>query len=1141
MRALASALLLTIAHFVAGQVRINEICAANGDLVFDPNFTDFPAFVELYNAGSTSVNLTGYTLSDKPDSPGKWTFPTGTTIAAKGYLMIWCDDRNTGLHTNFDLDPDGESVVLTNASGTQVDRIDFPLQYVNVTYGRLSDGGGTINYMVSPTPGASNLGPTGVNVLQAPQFSLEPGRYSSAQTLSIVPASTDDEIRYTIDGSEPTAASPKYTAPVQLTKTTTVKTKVYRTGYLPSETDIRTFFINERSFSLPVISISTTPAYFFDNTIGIMVDGTNGVSGPCMNQPKNWHRDWDRHGVVELYSRSGEKLFGQHVDIRIQGGCSRNNPQKSLVLRARDKFGGKTMEYEFFKTKEINDYGAVVLRNGGNDFYYAMFRDGLMQSIPIGQMDIDYLAFEPSVVFINGNYWGIQNIREKVDGDYIEANFGVDSDDVDIMETWGAVIEGTSARWNMYIDSLQRIQRNSPEAFAFMNRYIDVQNFVNYLVAEIYYANTDWPGNNVKYWRQRSTNGKFRWIFWDLDFGMGLYNDRSYPTHPTLEFVTDPDNTEWPNPSYSTRPIRLALEIPQFRERFIQTLTTSLGTTFKAERVIGMIDEFQNNIKDEFPYHAQRWGLNAGTWNSEVERMRNFARQRNDYLLRHVAEFFDLGDNVRLNVATFPAGAGAVELNGITNPSVNNALYFENLPFRAAAVSEPGYKFSHFKVRKVAATNEQFLGKAETWRYHDGGILPAADWMNSEYNDATWKEGPAELGYGDSDEATVVSYGPTYANKYPTTYFRKAFTVADTVGLSELFGSVLFDDGVIVYLNGKEVYRQNMPAEPVTYSTYASANQMSENAFFPFTIPKGAILPGRNVIAAEVHQLSATSSDLSFNFALSAIRSGEATEVTINSPMIEDIANSDVTIEAYFVPATRVSGLVINEFTAENSTLEDEYGETNDWIEIYNAGSAAIELGDLFVTDQLSSKMKHRIRRSKDGSTIIEPGAYKLLWADDDVEQGPLHLGFKLSADGEEIGIFQKIGAVAEKIDEVVFEKQILGTTFSRIPNITGDFTLTSIATPLAPNQFDVPTSVEDESYDGVRMFPNPVSDLLKIESPDGRPMRIELIGTSGKVIRSVENFQSGDELSLSGEGSGLYLVRIKTGKKTVARKIIKR
>jgi hypothetical protein len=1133
--------LFSLAIYSSGfsQVVLNEVCASNGDIKYDPDFFDFPAWVELYNSGSSSVDVGGYHLSDDPSTITKWSIPSGTSIPAKGFLIIWCDSRNVGVHANFNLDPDGEDIILSNNGGAEISRISYPEQYINISYGSLSDGGSNRGYMVSPTPAAKNNPLTGTVRLNNPTLSLKSGRYSSPQTLSIGPEEQGVEIRYTTDGSEPTKTSTLYTSPVPIQKTTTVKATAYRDGNLPSKSEVKTYFINEHAFTLPVFALSTKPSYLTDNTIGIIVDGTNGITGNCNGQAKNWNQDWDRHAVMEYFENSGEKILDQHIDIRVHGGCSRNNPQKSLALRARDKFGSKTIEHEFFDSKQINNFGSIALRNGGNDFYYALFRDALMQTATIDQMDIDYQAYQPTILYLNGSYWGIETLREKLDADYFEANYGIDVSDLDLLEGGGLVLEGTRDRYNMYMDSLKRISLTSPAAYPFINRYIDVQEYINYITTELYYANTDWPGNNVKFWRQRSNNGKFRWVLWDLDFGMGLYQDASYPTHPTLDFATDPDNSTWPNPAWSTLHLRLLLQIPEFRKKLIQTMTTSLSTTFHPDRLISMIDAFQNTLKTEMPYHVQRWGLSMDNWNYEVERLRIFARERNTFLKSHIAAFFSLQNDVRLNLSTFPVDGGGVKLNGLLNSSVTDGFYYRDLPFELDAQPAPGFQFSHYKITKKEVSRVGLIEKGATWRYNDLGTLPSSDWYTESYLDASWSEGPAELGYGDTDEATVVGFGGNAMDKYITTYFRNTFTIADTAELSALSGGVLFDDGVVVYLNGEEVFRSNMPAGIIDNNTLALIGQPNETTFSPFTIPKGKVKPGANVVAVEIHQNSNSSSDISFALELSATKSGVETEFTFSDAKMSEIANSDVSVEAYFVPVTPKSGLVINEISADNSVIQDSFGDFDDWVEIYNNGTEAIDLANFFVTDNLGSKLKHKIRTVKDNETVINPGEYKLLWADDDVEQGPLHVSFRLSNDGEEFGIYQMVGTEVQKVDEVIFGEQSPVASFSRIPNITGNFSVTSTTTPLAENIYDTPTEVEGESQPGFSLYPNPTRGSFRLESKGGE-MDIEIFNSTGKPIANLQSLQSGAEISIQDQPAGIFVIRVKTGGKVVVRRMVK-
>lgn len=1037
------------------QVVINEICATNGDINYDPQYYNFPGWIELYNAGSAEVNLGNFNLSDDPANKTKWKIPFNTKIAAKGYLLIWCDDMATGLHSNFNLDADGETIIFSNASQVTLDQITFPEQYINVSYGRISNGAPTWSYLNTPTPALANAGQSVTDQLDAPIFSVAAGRYTGTQQVTLSHTVAGTEIRYTTDGAEPLATSTLYTQPVSISSTSTLKAKAFHSNYIASDAKTATYFINEHAFTLPIVSVSTKPAYLFDNIIGIYADGTNGIAGNCQNTPMNWNQDWDRHAVFEYFLANGVKEFDQHIDIRIGGACSRNNPQKSLVIKARGKFGDNTIKYEMFSTKTNDSFGGFMLRNSGNDFWYTMFRDALLQQLPLGQMDIDYMAYQPSTVYLNGAYWGIMNIREKIDADYIESNYGIKKDDVDLLETGGNPIEGDAIAYNTFLNNLQQMDPSDPQTFQYIDQNIDVQEYINYLTAEIYYANTDWPGNNTKFWRQRSTNGKFRWILWDTDFGFGLYSNNSWPTHPTFNFATEQFNQNWPNPAWSTLLIRLVLQTPEFRTRFIQTFTTAMGTTFKPERVNNMINEFQSRISSEIVYHSPRWGHSLDNWNNSVQQMQNFASERNAFMWGHTATFFGLNGTLgNIKVTGTPALATGFDINGVYSDATETETpYFNGLAYTISAKPKPGYKFKEWKITKQDATAIPLINQGSTWRYFDQGSKPATDWMNTNYTDASWAEGTAQLGYGGDGEVTTVSYGSNASNKYITTYFRKSFNVGSTTNLQDIQAGVLFDDGVVVYLNGQEVYRNNLPVGTIDYNTLAPTAINPERTFFPFTISKDLLLTGTNVIAIEVHQTNATSSDLTFDFSMNTVEVGNSTVSTSTNITQQDLAFGNIILEATFEEADPVTGLIINEIASSNSSYTDAYNESDDWIELYNAGNKTIDLSGLYITDDLSNKTKHQFKAGSNNEMKLNPGAYLIVWVDEQPTQGASHVGFKLSADGESVGLYQKVGENMVTLNEVTFGVSQTNTSNSRIPNATGPFKLTAVTTPGAANQ----------------------------------------------------------------------------------------
>jgi hypothetical protein len=1111
-----------------GQLVINEVFATNADVEFDPDYFNFSSWIELYNPSSSQIALGNHYLSDTPSNLQKWKIPSGANIGANGYLRIWCDGQNAGLHTNFELASKGEKIFLSSESSV-VDQVTYPSQYLNVSYGRLENGGITWGHLLNPTPALANNPASGKTQLAKPTFSLKAGRYASSTQLTLSHSNPQVQIRFTNDGSEPTAQSALYTSPIAISVTSIIKAKAYLAENIPSEAEAKTYLINEHSSTLPVVSISTKPANLWDNSFGIYTDGTNGILGNCTSSPKNWNRDWSRHAVIEYFDASGNRRLDQHVDIRIGGACSRNFPQKSFAIKGRNEYGSSELKYKFFENKSISEFGGIFLRNSGNDFNVTQFRDALTQEVAGTAMDIDYMAYRPTAFYLNGIYWGIQNLREKIDADFIESNYGYKKEEIDLLETYENAIEGSNTTYVSYKNALRGMNRKSQAAYDFIDQNIDIDEYINYLVTEIYFANTDWPGNNTKFWRPKKQGGKFRWILWDTDFGMGLVG---YSTHPTLSFATDSTQVNWPNPASTTEHIRMVLQNPTVKSKFIQRLNASMLTNFRPDRLHAYIDAFSNRIEKEIPYHKIRWGGNVGDWNYSTQVMKSFATERRDYMYQHMAAFFDLQGTTLLSVKASPEGTGNFKLNGIKSQSpLVQESYFKNLPLTLEPMPEPGYVFKRWVATSYSSTPVSLIGREAFWKFSDTGTLPAANWAAENFADTPWQTGQAQLGYGDGDEKTVVSYGNDAANKYITSYFRKTITIADTVGLQRLDGTALFDDGIVIYLNGEEVMRNNMPAGVISYNTLA-LQSAPEGIYVPFVIPKGKIKPGKNIIAVEIHQNGGASSDISFDLDLATKKIGSKTQRIITTRLLQDTADVDAEYIAEFEVDNRASNsLKINEVNS-NGGNDVTYGK--DWIEIYNSGTTAVDLNGIYLTDKLSQKLNHRIQSDTGDPLLLAPSAFKVFFADEKVALGQDHLSFQLSADGEEVGLYKLSGGNATLLDEMTYAAQTFSGSYSRIPDGSGDFFATTLATPNNPNNLVL--SINE--LERLQIYPNPFETEVSISGNE--PVEsAELFNMQGARMEAYVN--DGNKVQIGNVAAGIYLLKIVMNGKVHFAKLLKK
>lgn len=348
------------------QIRINEIMQSNIDVLVD-DLQDFPdSWIEFYNESDEPINMQGWYISTSSNFINGWQLKTSAIVAPKNFLVVYCDKVDLGLHTDFRIDSGkGSSLYIFNEDGLLVDKLlNIPKQPApNISCGRLKDNVSDWNYFVKPTPNASNTEKQSDIILGNVLFSLSGGVFSSpvSLTLSLPPNHPPDvnisHIYYTLDGSEPTELSLVYDRPIEITSTTIVRAKIIHPDYLSRYSYSQTYILESREFSLPIISLITHNDYMYDDEFGIYVRGNGkyGIKGMCTEGLVNWANDWRRPVNIEYFSDSKSKsIINQLGEMRIAGGCSRANPQKSLFLYANKRFGdNKRFQNTFFQIKEI--------------------------------------------------------------------------------------------------------------------------------------------------------------------------------------------------------------------------------------------------------------------------------------------------------------------------------------------------------------------------------------------------------------------------------------------------------------------------------------------------------------------------------------------------------------------------------------------------------------------------------------------------------------------------------------------------------------------------------------------------------------------------------------------------------------------
>lgn len=521
------------------------------------------------------------------------------------------------------------------------------------------------------------------------EVSVPGGFYQAGVEVSLL--CPECRLYYTTDGTAPVAgkSSQLYKGPISIQSTTALRILATK-GQEKSRIISHTYFIDEPSSTFPVVSITIPPDILFNPSTGLFVKGPNAVD-TIMKQPgaNFWSKD-EFPINAEIFETDGTCVFRSQMGFRLFGGMSRLFPQKSFAIVARDRYGVNRIDYPIFGKSGLKKFKFLVFRNSGSDFGKTHFRDAFMTSL-VEKWDIDVQDFRPSHVYINGKYWGIYNIREKINRYFLAAHHEVDKDSLDLLEHRYSRKKGSRGD---YLQLLQFMEKNSlvdPVNYARVESEIDVQNFMDYEIAQIYFDNQD-AGGNIRYWRPKEPGSRWRWILYDTDWGFGLHEEQAYMNN-SLAFHTAAQGPAWPNPPWSTFILRHLLENPEFKRAFINRFADHLNTSFASFDVENRIDWFQRLYEPEMPRHLERWNLSEERWLAEIEKLRVFARKRPEYVRMHIMEKFDVGKMRDLEVEVDEGGT--VKLNGnlLLKPKLFRGVYFEKIPIRLEAVPALGFRF----------------------------------------------------------------------------------------------------------------------------------------------------------------------------------------------------------------------------------------------------------------------------------------------------------------------------------------------------------------------------------------------------------------------------------------------------------------
>ncbi len=585
------------------------------------------------------------------------------------------------LHTNFKLSSLGDDILLTQADGTLVEHVQTGRMYANVSRGRHPQGLPGQWYFPYGTPGAKNTTNTYTSFSEQVTVTPDGGYHVGGVTVSMSHPSPSAEIRYTLDGSEPTPNSDLYTGPfTPPAPVGIVRARAFENDKWPSWPTTNTYLDGFDS-QLPIYSLVTDPPHLWDHHTGIYAKGPDAWPfWPYLGA--NFYKPWERPIHVELIEPDGDVPLRMDGGIMIHGGASRSWAQKSFRILARSGYGPDRMQDRQFVDRGYDDMKRIVLRNGGTDWGSSILRDGVANRI-VSNLEIESTHFRAAMILLNGDYWGVQNLRDRQDKYFLEDKFGVDPDNIDLIELNLNVTEGDSDHYQQMQEFIRQNSLANPAAYEHLQTLMDTANFAMYYAIEIFLANTDWPQNNIKYWRPRTPEGRWRWILYDTDAGMGSSGGYN---HNTLRHAFDGSGWE-------TFLFQELLQSDEFRQDFTNCYADLLNSVFLPAHCIQMTDELQAQMDPEMDRHYNRWGGSRNNWENELNKMRNFFNQRPSVARSHVITEFGLNGEYTLDLDVQPEGAGYLKLTALDVSDPFTGIYFLGNPVKVTAVAAPGYEF----------------------------------------------------------------------------------------------------------------------------------------------------------------------------------------------------------------------------------------------------------------------------------------------------------------------------------------------------------------------------------------------------------------------------------------------------------------
>lgn len=599
----------------------------------------------------------------------------------------------TELHTDFKLSCEEETIRLWNSDSETADIFHYKDHRTNISSCRFPDGNENIDYNASPTPGYANTGGA-KTYTNDPVFSKSSGFYDNDINISL--KADNASVYYTLDGSEPHEKSDIYNGDdIAISKSTVLRAKAFGVNQIASRTVSHTYIISETSV-LPIVSIATDSLGLYDPTDGLF-------------SSHYLYSDKEVTANFSYWRSKASDPFSSDVGLRVHGGASRDFSQKSLRIYSRNEIGEKEFTAAFFGENALDSYDKIVLRNSGQDWTQCFIRDGLIYSLTEDLLNVDVMEFQPAICYLNGKFWGIINIRPRLDEEYYAEKYDIDKNSINHIENDHVLLHGSSAGYHELYNTILSSDMTAPDAFSILNDNICIDNLAKYLAIEFYAANSDWADNNIKVWNSSDYDNKWRWSVYDMDLTFGACS-----VNPYLDMF----NRELCQDTYFAKLLSQLLKNKAFSDIFCNICADLLNSNFLPERVFAKADSLAGIIRPEVHRQQTQSPMSIPNWESDLLIIKEFAQKRPEYLRKSIIAFFNLTGRSDLELSTNIESAGQIKINSLVIDSFpRNLIYFVDIPIELTAIPAAGYKFVGWSDQELPQEASISVFPSETCSY----------------------------------------------------------------------------------------------------------------------------------------------------------------------------------------------------------------------------------------------------------------------------------------------------------------------------------------------------------------------------------------------------------------------------------------